>query len=206
MKRESLTFLIGGFAFGILIGFGIFRAIEHRPDATRAAAAQDSVPSPSGPMAPTQAGTTSSAPMLEEVNALKTALKADPDNVPALTRLGNLMQDAGMFSQAAVLYERAARLAPNEPDLLTDLGICYQNLQQYDKALDQFTLAQKANPAHWQSLYNMVVVAGFDLRKFDDASAALEKLEKVNPNAPNLAQLKEALAKARSGQATPGRS
>jgi tetratricopeptide (TPR) repeat protein len=206
MKRESLAFLVGGLAFGILFGYGFFHAIANRPDRERVQTAQEAAPSPAGPMAPTQAGGSAAAPMLEEVNALKTALQANPNDLRALTRLANLLHDAGMWSQAATLYERAVRLSPNEPNLLTDLGICYQNLKEYDKALEQFARAQKVSPDHWQSLYNTVVVAGFDLGRLDDAATALKRLEEVNPAAPNLPQLKEALAKAREERASPGRS
>jgi tetratricopeptide (TPR) repeat protein len=204
LKRENLAFLLGGLAFGILFGFGIWNAVAHRP--VEVAASAEAAPSPAGPMAPTQSGgsapsASAAAPMLEEVNALKKTLQSDPDNVPALTRLANLMHDAGMWPQATVLYERAARLAPNEPNLLTDLGICYQNQKMFDKALEEFALAQKADPTHWQSLYNTVIVAGFDLKRYDEAAKALEKLERIHPQAPNLAQLKEALARAKQGGA-----
>jgi len=204
VKRDHLAFLLGGLAFGILFGFGIWNAVAHRPG--EVAGTAESAPSPAGPMAPTQSGAaaaspSSAAPMLEEVNALKKTLQTDPNNVTALTRLANLMQDAGMWPQATVLYERAARLAPGEPNLLTDLGICYQNQKMFDKALEQFALAQKADPSHWQSLYNTVIVAGFDLKRYDDAAKALEKLEKIHPEAPNLPQLKEALARAKQGGA-----
>jgi tetratricopeptide (TPR) repeat protein len=207
VKRESLAFLVAGLAFGILFGYGLFHAIAHRPDASVAATGQESAPSPAGPMAPTQGGGQSAAaPMLEEVNALKRELQADPNNLEALTRLANLLHDAQMWSQAATLYERAVRLSPNNANLLTDLGICYQNLKQYDKALEQFARAQKVSPDHWQSLYNTVVVAGFDLGRLDDAATALKRLEDLNPAAPNLPELKEALAKARLERASPGRS
>jgi tetratricopeptide (TPR) repeat protein len=144
--------------------------------------------------------------MIEEVDALKKTLQADPDNVPALTRLANLMHDAGMWPQATVLYERAVRITPNEPNLLTDLGICYQNQQMFDKAIAMFELAQKADPSHWQSLYNLAIVAGFDLKRYDEAERALVKLEKIHPQAPNLAELRDALAKAKQGGPTPGKS
>ncbi len=205
MKRESLAFLLGGLAFGALLGYGIFHFVEYRPEAQAGSASSDgTVPSPAGPMAATQVGGGASqgAPMLEEINDLKRVLKADPGNARALVRLGNIYQDAAMWSQATGFYEKAIAILPQDPDLLTDTGVCYQQLQQFDKALDYFARAQKANPSHWQSLYNTVIVAGFDLKRLDQAEAALEKLEKVNPQAPNLARLRQELAQARA--AAPG--
>jgi Flp pilus assembly protein TadD len=95
------------------------------------------------------------------------------------------------------MYQRAIKLQPQDANLLTDLGICYQQIKQFDKALEQLEEAQRADPANWQSLYNIVVVAGLDMRRFDRADAAMARLQQLRPDAPNLAQLREALAQAR---------
>jgi Tfp pilus assembly protein PilF len=135
--------------------------------------------------------------MMAEINALKERVQKDPGDIQAWTRLANLFQDAGMFQPAIEFYQRALKLAPNDANLLTDLGICYQELKQYDQALTQLELAQKADPANWQSLYNIVVVAGLQMHRFDRADEAMTRLRKIRPDAPNLDQLQDALAKAR---------
>jgi tetratricopeptide (TPR) repeat protein len=66
---------------------------------------------------------------------------------------------------------------------------------EVQKALDVFTRAEKADPRHWQSLYNQVVVY-MDLNRHDEAVAALGRLERVNPQAPRLADLKQAVEQA----------
>jgi Tfp pilus assembly protein PilF len=160
------------------------------------AAASDEIPSPMGPAAPTQTAG-GGAPMMAEINALKERVQKDPKDVKAWTRLANLFQDAGMFEPAIEMYQRAIKLQPKDANLLTDLGICYQQIKQFDKALEQLEEAQRADPANWQSLYNIVVVAGLDMRRFDRADAAMARLQQLRPDAPNLAQLREALAQAR---------
>jgi tetratricopeptide (TPR) repeat protein len=195
LKKEHVAFLFAGLAFGFLLGFGVFRAIATRPGAV-VAAAEEEVPGPMGPAAPTQTAG-GGAPMMAEINALKERVQKDPNDVAAWTRLANLFQDAGMFEPAIEIYQRAVKLAPNDANLLTDLGICYQETKQFDKALEHLERAQKADPANWQSLYNIVVVAGLDLRRFDRADAAMARLRQIRPDAPNLAQLQDALAKAR---------
>jgi len=124
-------------------------------------------------------------------------VQKDPKDVQAWTRLANVYQDAGMFQPAVEFYKRALDLTPNDANLLTDLGICYQGMRQLDQALESLEKAQKADPANWQSLYNIVVIAGLEMRRFDRADAALAKLQEIHPDAPNLAQLKDALDKAR---------
>ena len=207
MKKDHIAFLLGGLAFGFLLGFGLFRAIATRPGV--AVAAEDAsaeVPSPMGPAAPTQTpggggggggSGGGGAPMMAEINALKERVQADPKDAQAWTRLGNLYQDAGMFQPAIEFYQRAIELVPNDANLLTDLGICYQGVKQFDRALESLERAQKADPANWQSLYNIVVVAGLEMRRFEQADAAMDKLQRIRPDAPNLGQLREALDKAR---------
>jgi tetratricopeptide (TPR) repeat protein len=118
--------------------------------------------------------------------------------VEAWTRLGNIYYDAGMFEQAIEFYRRAVEIRPDDANVLTDTGICYQQLGQKDKALEMFNRAQKADPNNWQSLYNIVVVAGLEMGRFDAADAAMARLQQVRPDAPNLAQLRQALDNARS--------
>lgn len=205
MKRDQLAFLLGGLAFGILFGYGLFNALANRPVF---APPQQVSPfdGPKGPAAMTQvpmggggAPLGSAAPMIAEINALKQALADDPKNLPAAVRLANLHHDAGMLDLAISFYARALELSPNNPDLLTDKGICHEQLEQFDQALDLFRRAQAADPRHWQSLYNTVVVAGLHLGRVDEAEAALARLEQVNPGVPNLASLKDGLARVKKG-------
>jgi len=201
LKKDQLAFLFGGLAFGFLLGFGLFRAIETRPGNV-AEAATTEIPGPMGPAAATQTasapqGGGGGAPMMAEINALKEQLQKDPKNVQAWTRLANIYQDAGMFEQAIEFYKRANELLPDNANLLTDMGICYQELKQFDKALELLEHAQKADPANWQSLYNIVVVAGLEMGRMDRADAALAKLQQIRPDAPNLDRLRQALDKAR---------
>jgi len=202
LKREHAAFLFAGLAFGFLLGFGLFRALETRPGHAVESEAGNEIPGPMGPAAPTQTGAGGGgggggAPMMAEINALKERVQKDPSDVKSWTRLANLFQDAGMFEPAIEFYQRALKLTPNDANLLTDLGICYQELKQYDLALAQLEAAQKADPANWQSLYNIVVVAGLQMHQFDRADQAMTRLRQIRPDAPNLDQLQDALAKAR---------
>ena len=107
MKRENLVYLVGGLAFGFLLGFGIFHTFEFRPaaQAARAGGVAAEIPAPAGPMAPTQVGPRGGAqgggardggaPMVQEINALKRILAQNPQEIHALTRLANLYQDIG---------------------------------------------------------------------------------------------------------------
>ena len=202
MKKDQLAFLFGGLAFGFLLGFALFRAIETRPGKVAADAGGGEIPSPMGPAAPTQIAMSpqaggGGAPMMAEINALKEHLQKEPTSVEAWTRLANIYQDAGLWAQAIDFYKRAVELSPNNANLLTDMAICYQELTQFDTALELLERAQKADPSNWQSLYNIVVVAGLRMGQIDRADAALAKLQQLNPGAPNLDRLRAELHKVR---------
>jgi tetratricopeptide (TPR) repeat protein len=206
VKRDNLAYLISGLFYGALIGFGAFYLYEHRPGSPPATSAPIA-PSPAGPPAPgQQAGGpgAAGAPMMEEINALKHRLKDAPDDPQALIRLANLYHDVEMWPQAVEYYERAIEVVPGNPDLLTDLGVCYQNEQEFDRALEMFDRAQEADPSHWQSLYNIVIVAGLVQGELDRAEAALARLQEVNPSAPRLDWLRANLQHAREQMAAQG--
>ncbi|HXV77530.1 MAG TPA: tetratricopeptide repeat protein [Candidatus Polarisedimenticolaceae bacterium] len=204
MKKENLAFLVGGLAFGFLVGFGAYHAVATTPQLEGAAAGTTmagpaGTPAP-GAMPPAAVG---AAPMVAEINRLKTLLQTEPNNFQALVRLGNLHYDVQMWEQAAGYYERALAVESN-PDLMTDLGVCYRNLGQFDRALDKFENAQQADPDHFQSLFNIVVVAGLDLGDFVRAERALEVLEAMDPPPPRIDELRHAVEQSRASRADAG--
>jgi tetratricopeptide (TPR) repeat protein len=192
MTKENFAFLAAGFAFGVLVGVGVFNAFQSSPLQRQQAPAQGGVPGPAGPMAPTQTGSMGGgnvAPMVAEINALKLRLQENPQDLQAAMRLAHLHHDAGMCDQAIIFYEKALQLAPDDSDLLTDEGICFRSVGQFDRALERFSQAQAADPDHWQSLFNTAVVLAFDLGEFDQALATVEPLRKMDPVPPRVNDL-----------------
>jgi len=203
MKRENLAFLLAGLAFGVLIGFGSYHAVHSTPTLDVVQSGTASATAPQGPMAPTQSGDPNAAggaPMVARVNDLKRMLQEKPDDPEVLLALANLYYDAAMWEQAAGYYERVAQVEPNA-DLLTDLGVCYRGLRQFDKAIEIFARAHEQDPTHWQSLYNTIIVAGFDTGRIEVARQALASMEAIEPPPPELEparlqQLREMLEQA----------
>ena len=196
MKQENLLFLAGGIVLGLLVGYGVADIAGRRASGPQHAAAAAPVQAP-----PVQGGPPPAAgPPAGEIASLERVVAADPKNVQALTQLGNTLYDASRWNEALVYYQRALEAGPQDPNVLTDAGICYRQLRRFEEALDCFARAQKADPAHWQSLFNTVVVAGFDLGRFDAAEAALDRLRKANPSAPGLENLGRDLSSAKAAR------
>jgi len=202
MKRDNLAFLVGGLAFGALVGYFVSDLAGAR---SRGAAAPGppaaAVQPAAGAPAPAQDATDPA--LMQEIETLKRVLEQDPKNAAALVRLANIFHDAGMWTQAIAHYERALAVSPANADVLTDLGICYRGSRQFDRALDAFDRAQKADPNHWKSLFNIAIVAGFDLGRFDVAERAIGRIEQINPGAPNLQRIKDDLARVRASKEGP---
>lgn len=199
MRRDHLAFLLGGLAFGILIGFGLFKAMATRPGAAPQEASSE-IPTPAGPAAPTQsladpgAGGGGGAPMLAEINALKERVQANPKDVEAWIRLGSLYQQAGMAEQAVEFYERAVALRPNDAALLNELGICYQAAHKLEQSLAAFEKAQRVDPSSWEAIYNAIITETA-MDRFDKARADLARLRRLKPDAPSLEELERAVSR-----------
>lgn len=214
MKREQVVFLFCGFAFGVLVGFGAFSAIDTQPELDVAGGAT-TVAGPQGPAAPNPNAMAppggSGAPMVAEINRLKARLQEQPDDLQAVTRLAGLYHEAGIWAQAVGYYERALELRPDDPDLLTDLGSCLRGTGEFDRALASFDRAFAADPRHWQSMFNKVIVAAYDMGRLEIASEALGHLESIDPppdglDPTRLAQLRQALDRARQTAPAAGDS
>ena len=148
--------------------------------------------------------------MVARINQLKRMLQNEPDSIEVLRELGSAYYDAAMWEPAARYYERLVELTPG-PDVLTDLGVCYRGLRDFDKALAQFSLASEMDPTHWQSLYNKVIVAVMDVGRFDVARDALASMQALDPRPRELdparmEQLRELIEHAATAGAAEGQS
>lgn len=196
MKREQWWYLLSGFAFGVLVGLAVAQGIHGRAKA----AGTGAIPSPAGPPAMgAQAPAPSGAPMMAEISKLKERIASNPQDIDALVRLGDLFYDIENWQDATVFYERAVAIRPGDPNVLTDLGFCYMSTGQFGRALELFDAASAADPTHWQSVYNAVVLSGVYMGNFDRAEQALDRLKSIKPDAPNLAELEQAIADAKRG-------
>ncbi len=117
------------------------------------------------------------------IEQLQNRVVAKPDDVQAWIELGNLYFDSQRSQEAATAYERALAIRPDNANVLTDLGVMYRRLGQYEKALEQFAKAQRINPRHQTSFFNTGIVLYYDLGRTAEARVAWERVVEINPNA-----------------------
>lgn len=202
MNKDNLIFAVFGVLLGFFAGYFMKEVMDLRQP-PRFAAGQGA---PMGaPMAPGGgapgavnpsaaapgaggAGAAGGAPMAE-VQELQARLEKNPEDAEAILRLAHLNFDIQRWDRARDLYERYLQLQPPTPDTLSDLGVCYRETGEFDRALALFDQAQQMAPDHWQSRFNEVIVLAFDKKQFDRADAVLDELRSLQPNNPDIAQL-----------------
>ena len=125
------------------------------------------------------------------------AIEKNPNDAEAVLLLANLNFDIRNWDRARELYQRHLTLQPGNPDVVTDLGVCYRELGDFKKALELFEQAQTLAPDHWQSRYNKVVVLAFDLKDYAAAERVLDELRRLQPQNPSIAELAAEVARRR---------
>ena len=133
-------------------------------------------------------------------------LSKDPSNSVALVQLGNDYFDLGNYQKAVEAYQRALKVTPRDPDILTDMGIAYRRLGNPKESVQCFRRAIAANPNHALALFNLGIVLRDDVKDYPGALKAWETfLEKAGntPHAvmvrPWVKQLRDKVARPTSG-------
>ena len=183
--------LLSGLAIGVFAGFlaGYFVGASHGGDAPAVAAAPAPAPAPPGPPRPNP------LELQDRITAAKQVLAADPNNAQAWITLGNDYFDSQQAQNAVDAYARALVLAPGNPDVLTDQGVMYRQLQDYAKAVADFKLANRLDPKHLQSLFNLGIVYAADLKQPAEAVKAWNRIIATDPANPLAEQARTAIAR-----------
>lgn len=161
---------------GGLLGFigGYFTAGGGRPQPSVSAPAQ------------TPAG--------DRVAQLRRDIERDPESPKLWTSLGDAYYDREDWDRAIEAYEKARRKAPRDPNLLSDLAAAHRNRGELRRAAALFEKAHAADPDHWQSLLNLVLLQAFDLRDPEAARRHLDELKRRYPEIPDLDRLERQIA------------
>jgi tetratricopeptide (TPR) repeat protein len=179
MNRYTIIGLAVGFVLGLFVGTQV------RPGGGGGA---PSAAAPMPQMPPMPAGAAGPDVELQGRIAMNQSIVArDPKNVQAWIQLGNDFFDAHQAQKAIEAYGRALELRPDDANVLTDQGIMYRALGQFDKAIANFEKANRADPKHVQSLYNIGVVYSADLKKPKEAIAAWNRVIQIAPQSEQAA-------------------
>ena len=137
----------------------------------------------------------------DRIAELARSLERDPENPEILTDLGNTYYDREDWDHAVEAYEKARRKAPKNPNLLSDLGAAHRNRGEFDLAIAFFQKARQADPDHWQSLLNWLVVEAYDRRNPRAAQPLYDELKRRYPDIPQIEKIQEQITSLRGGSA-----
>ncbi len=193
MNRHHVIGGLVGLIVGLFLGYQIGNAGGARP--SEAAGMPPGMPGgmPGG-MPPGMPAAPGAAEVQARITTLQSIVARDPRNVQAWVELGNAFFDTRQPQKSVEAYGRALELKPDDPNVLTDQGVMYRELGQFDKAIANFEKANKAEPSHVQSLFNMGIVYSQDLKKPEKAVAAWNKVIQVAPQSPQAAQARQLIA------------
>ena len=111
---------------------------------------------------------------------------------------GNMAYDHQQWAEAIREYQDALAKGLDNPDVRTDLGNAFRFSGQPEQALEQYTVAQRQNPQHENSLFNQV---GLFMEVMHDPARAIpvcEEFIKRFPTSEKIPRVKEQLAIAKN--------
>lgn len=191
--------LLVGLLAGYIIGFEVHDAQARRGDVGGGMPSGMGQPPPGmGQPPPGMAqqgpGPAQLAEYQQRIDMNQRLVAKDPKNVAAWIALGNDLFDTRQFQRSIDAYGEALKLNPNNPDVLTDQGVMYEQLADYDRALANFEQAQRIAPNHVQSAYNIGVVWSKHKNDPAKATAAWKKVIQMAPTSPQAAEARQGLA------------
>lgn len=197
MRSDNVVFAVAGVIFGLIAGWiiGAQQATSRPPAAATALAAVS-------PPATTATGSRAAVVDESQVQALKNVADREASNPAPRMQLANLYFDAERYDEAIKWYEQAVKLAPNDPNVSTDLGVCYYYTNQPDKALRQFERSLELNPKHTKTLLNVGIVKAFGKQDLEGAAEAWQQVIQLAADSAEGQAARRALESMRS--AHPG--
>jgi Flp pilus assembly protein TadD len=188
MKRETIIFTACGFLLGLTLGSFVIG-----PKIAQSKLAGAPVVSEPAAAPPATASGSPMGAVMQQLATLKAAVAKNPNDADSLGQLGEMYMQAAKFPQAAEYLQRALAVR-DDAAIRMDLGICYKQSNQPEKALAEFQRSAAMAPDQWQPLFNEAIVL-LDLRRIDEARTIAMKLQKMRPDDPEVQKLVATVSK-----------
>lgn len=96
---------------------------------------------------------------------LETAVRLDPDSVPAHTDLGSALARAGRLPEAIAQFQEAVMLAPDAPIPHNNLGSALTETGRLPEAISEFQTALRLDPDYEEARRNLAAAEGGGARE-----------------------------------------
>jgi tetratricopeptide (TPR) repeat protein len=204
---QAYTLAVITLAIGIAVGyFARGSASVATPAETAQATAPAGMQNPGAAMgagqlpgigSPQQQQATSPEALAQAAQPYLAQLKQNPNDVDALTKIGNLYYDAQSYPQAIEYYQKALAVQPTNADVRTDLGTAYWYTGDPDQAIANFEKALAVRPTHPGTLFNLGIVKWQGKKDPKGAIVAWEKLLATNPDYAQKDQVQSLIERAK---------
>lgn len=109
------------------------------------------------------------------IESFQQAIKSDPENALAYSRLGDMENDSGSIEKAVGYFARACTIEPDNASYHASVGTAYLQLKDNDRAATHLRRSVELFPEQPLTLYNLAVA----LLLTDTEDAAIEELAKA---------------------------
>ena len=116
-------------------------------------------------------------------DALKTALRLDPDLAEAHASRGNLLLQDYRFEEAEAEFKRAIALNPGHALARSGYAACLGDTQRFEEALLQEKLLEESDPLSAVNSVNLSLLCSC-LGMKDEASRLVQKIRRLDPGSP----------------------
>jgi Flp pilus assembly protein TadD len=134
---------------------------------------------------------------------LNRIIQSDPEFLPAYNGLAELQMRQGHTNAAIQTLQNALRMAPDDPILLNNLGMCRLVRRDYEDALRVFDKAAAIAPENTKYRANMAVALGL-MGRDDEALVLFSQILPEDQTIHNLSVLQQARNREKPAPVAPG--
>jgi tetratricopeptide (TPR) repeat protein len=117
----------------------------------------------------------------EAIESYKQAIKLNPDDAYAHTRLGVAYRKSGMYEDAIESYKQAIRINPDDADAHQSLGYAYVLSGKYKDAIESYKQAIRINPDDADAHIGLGIAYG-RLGKHKEAIESYKQAIRIDPD------------------------
>lgn len=117
------------------------------------------------------------------ISSMQTCVEQDPDHYNAYIQLG-LLTAAQKLPVAESYYLNAIKINPNSEEALYNLGMFYQETDNYNAAIETYTTLLKINPHHFDAHFNLGMLHTVKLNVVDEGLKYFNLAIEDNPKEP----------------------
>jgi len=136
----------------------------------------------------------------ERLAALEQMSMKDPQNPEHQAQVANLYYDLGQYEKAADFYQRSLRLRPKDPNIETDLAVCFHYLGQDTRALETLDSVLGYSPGFAPAMFNKGVILATAKKDMPGAIVVWESLMRSNPEYARQVGLEQRIRELRGSQ------